>query len=353
MEVRGREVTYPRLLLAAVVLVTLSAFVFAVGTSAAAFGSYNHGWDGSSDLRSLAGDADADVHVARSTAAYRTGESDRTTAFVLGPTDSYGESDVGAMSSFLDRGGTVVVAADGGSQSNRLLEALGVESRFDGRQLRDEQRSYRNPALPVASPVGESSLTRDVSQVTLNHATVVRPADDGSVLVNSSSFSYLDANENAELDDSEPVREYPVVVREERGNGSVILVSDASVFINAMLERPDNRQFARNLLTDSEAVLFDYSHRDGVPTAVALARDASASPLVQWMTVVAFVGVAGVAWRTAPGLPDRFAAGATADSAAEESSYEAVVARLADEYPEWDDERIERVARSMTRDGPR
>jgi len=77
----------------------------------------------------------------------------------------------------------------------------------------------------------------------------------------------------------------------------VILVSDASVFINTMLEQPDNEQFARNLLTDSEAVLFDYSNRDGIPTAVALVQTASDLPILQWLTVAAFVAIAGVAWR--------------------------------------------------------
>lgn len=352
MKVRGREVTYPHLLLAAVVLVTLTALVIAVGTSSATFGSYNYDWDGSSDLRTLAGDSGADVRVSQSTAAYQTAEGDRTTAFVLGPTDSYSESEAGAMAEFVDRGGTLVIAADGGTQTNRLLEDLSVDSRFDGRQLRDEQRYYRSPALPVASPVGESSLTRGVSQVTLNHGTAVSPADDGTVLVNSSAFSYLDANANDALDDDEPVRQYPVVVLEERGDGSVILVGDASVFINTMLERPDNGQFARNLLTDSETVLFDYSHRDGVPTAVALLQESSNSPAVQWLSVATLAAVAGVAWRKTAGIP-RQSGDAAAEAPARRSADEATAARIAEQYPEWDDDRVERVARSVTRDGNR
>jgi len=200
VEIRGHEATYPRLLLGVLLLVTLSVTVVAVGTSSAAFASYNHDWDGSSDLRALAEESGAEITVARSTAEYRDAERERTTAFVLGPTDSYADSEVETISTFVDRGGTVVIAADGGSQTNQLLHGLGVESEFDGRQLRDEQRFYRSPALPVASPVAESPLTRDVSQVTLNHGTAVTPAEDGEVLVNSSAFSYLDTNANAELD---------------------------------------------------------------------------------------------------------------------------------------------------------
>jgi len=304
VDVRGRELTYPRLLLVAVLLVTLSVMVVAVGTSSAAFSSYNYEWDGSSDLRTLAEESGADVHVARSTAEYRNVESDRTTALVLGPTGSYAESEVGAMTAFIESGGTLVVAADGGAGTNRLLDGLGVESEFDGRQLRDEQRFHRSPALPIASPVAESTLTQDVSRITLNHGTAVSPSDDATVLANSSAFSYLDTNANAELDDDEPVRQYPVIVREEQGNGSVVLVSDASVFINTMLERSDNRQLAVNVLADSETVLFDYSNRDGIPPAVAFIHGGSESPIIQWLTVAVVAVVAGVAWRRIAGASD-------------------------------------------------
>jgi len=80
----------------------------------------------------------------------------------------------------------------------------------------------------------------------------------------------------------------------------VILVSDASVFINEMLERPDNQQLARNLLTTSETVLLDYQHRDGIPTAVALVHTAADAPILQWMIVAVLTVGVGIAWSKTP-----------------------------------------------------
>lgn len=349
MAIRGHEVTYPHLLLIAVLLCTLSVATIAVGTSSAAFGPYNYGWNGSSDFRSLAEDSEAEVTVAHSTAAYHPVNDDQTTAFVLGPTDSYTESEAQSVSAFINRGGTVVIAADGSRQTNQLLETIGVDSRFDGRQLRDEQRHHRNPALPYASPVEDSPLTQNGSRLTLNHATVVSPANNGEVLVNSSAFSYLDANANDELDDAEPVRQYPVVVREEHGNGSVILVSDASIFTNAMLDRPANEQFARNVLTDSETVLLDYSHSNGIPTVIVLLQAASDSRVVQWVSGLALIAGAGVAWRVTPSFPHQLDDDSSAETAAPQSEYEATAARIAEQHPEWDADQVERATKSVMR----
>lgn len=345
----GYNMTYPRLLFAVVSIVTLSVLVIAVGTSTAAFGSYNYNWDGTSDLRTLAGESGADVQIARSTVEYQNVDSDRSTAFVLRPTDPYTESDVQTIAEYIDRGGTVVVAADGGEQTNQLLAELDVDSRFDERQLRDEHHYYQSPALPIASTVADSSQTQDVSEITLNHGTAIVPSDGGTILLNSSEFSYIDVNENAELDDSEPIGQHPVIVREKRGDGSVILVSDASVFINTMLERPDNQQFAENLLADSETVVFDYSQRDDIPTAVALILTASDSPIIQWLTVAVFVVIAGLVWRRHPSS-DQVDVESDTETTPNGSSYEAVVEKVAEQYPEWEDERVERVARSITRE---
>jgi|AntDeeMinimDraft_6_1070357.scaffolds.fasta_scaffold02342_5 hypothetical protein len=351
MQLRGHELTYPHLLFAIVILITVGVCIAALGTSTATFGAYNHDWDGASDLRSLAANSGSEVQVLRSSAGYHEVEAEQATAFVLSPTASYTGSEAQAISTFLERGGTVVVAADSGSQTNQLLAALDVDSRFDGQQLRDEQRYYRSPALPVASPAHESPVTRNISQITLNHGTAVAPSENADALVNSSSFSYLDSNSNAELDSSEPIHQYPVVVREDVANGSVILVSDASVFINEMLERPDNQQLARNLLTTSETVLLDYQHRDGIPTAVALVHTAADAPILQWMIVAVLTVGVGIAWSKTPIHSDRSNFESPADETHSDRNHDDVVAKISERHPEWNAERVERVARSITRNG--
>lgn len=291
MQINGYELTYPRLLLAGILLITVTTAIFGLSTSSVAFGSHNPSWDGARDLRSVAATNGADVELTQSVAAYNSQSANQTTAFVLSPTDAYAQSDVEAVSGFLDRGGTVIVAEDFGTPANSLLRELGVTARFDGRLLRDEQHYYRGPAFPVALNVADSPLTANVSRLTLNHGTAIEPTANSTVVVNSSEFTYFDENHNGELDESEVVRERPVVVTERIDDGRVILVSDPSMFINAMLDAPDNRQFVQNLVADSNHVLIDYSHRSGVPWAVAIVLAVAESPLRQLVVVVSLVGI--------------------------------------------------------------
>lgn len=348
MRVRGYEITYPRVIFAAVLLVTLTTTVVAVGTSSAAYGSYNYDWDGTSDLRTVAADADTDVDIVRSTAGYERADAERATALVLEPTEPYSEAEAQTVATFLDRGGTVVVAAEGDGEANRLLADIGVDSQFDGRRLRDEQRHYRSPALPIGSPVSEGPTTSNVSQVTLNHGTAVTASDRATALVNSSAFSYLDANANGELDPEEPIREYPIAVREDVGNGSVILISDGSVFINGMLDRTDNRQFTRNLVGASDALLIDHQRRAGIPNAVGFVLTTADSPRrLLLLLALALVTAAGVAWRRGSNDTDE----SGSESAEATDATRAVIRRrLADRHPDWDAERVERVASEGTTD---
>ena len=289
LQIRGFELTYPRILFGTVLLITVIGIGIGLVTSSAAYGPYNHDWDGTSDLRTLAGGAGADVEIVGLSIEYQEANAEKATAFILEPSEPYSDSETQEIESFLNRGGTVVVASGSGGSANHLLTELDIESRFDGYRLRDEQRYYRSPAFPVAAPTQDTWVTENVSQLTLNHGTAVTPSDDGLVLINSSEFSYLDVNANHQLDEDEPIREHPVVVQEDVESGSVIIVSDLSVFINGMLERTDNHQFAKNIVTGSETVLFDIQDEDAVPSVIAFSMIAVGSPYMLILFAVIFV----------------------------------------------------------------
>ena len=354
--------SWPQLLLAALVVTVALTGVVAASTSQTAFGAYNAAWDGASDLRDIASDEDTEAVVALNTSAYATADSNGTIAVVLSPDEPYTTAERTRVAEFVESGGTLVVAEDYGQQSTPLLSALGVETRFDGAPLRDEQEYYRSPAFPVASNVTESPETEGVDQLTLNHGTSLRTnasANDTTVLVSSSEFSYLDRNRNESLDDSEELASRPVVVREQVGNGTVYVVSDPSVFINAMVERPGNEQFARNLVADQETVLLDYSHKSGTPPLRVAVLTLQDTPL--WQVLLAVVGLSAVVWNgrlrrrlravedsasRLTGGPDRQAA----ELALSEAHPDDVVAYLARQHPEWDEERLRRVMRGVIRD---
>jgi hypothetical protein len=72
----------------------------------------------------------------------------------------------------------------------------------------------------------------------------------------------------------------------------VVAVSDPSLFLNAMLDRPGNTAFVEWLFADADTVLLDYSHAGGRPPLIALLTALRASPAAQ--VSLGLLGVAGV-----------------------------------------------------------
>jgi hypothetical protein len=342
--VRGYSLTYPRLLLVALVVTTAVSGGYAAATSTAAFGSYNPGWDGSQSFRALA-EANADTTVARDTSAYASTNASETTAVVLSPDSRYSDADVRRVRSFLDDGGTLVVAGDLTDGPNRLLDAVGAASSLDGRLVRDERNYYRTPALPVATNVSEP-LAGDVDSLTLNHATVVTASANATVLVRTSAYAYLDENRNGSLDATETIESRPVVVSENLGNGTVVVASDPSVFINAMLDREGNRQFATHLVSQRSHVLLDYSHSSDLPAAaVVLLAIEESQPL---QLGIGF-GMLALAAGLRPAISAIAGAVTGLRSGDDESivSEDVVVAAVAARHPDWDESTLRRVTQSI------
>ncbi|GAA0220601.1 DUF4350 domain-containing protein [Halobaculum roseum] len=368
------ELNYPRALLAGLVAVLVVAVAFAGGTSAAAFGSYNPAWDGASQLRAVGENAGAEVTVLTNASEYDAVDPDGTVAVVLSPDRPYTAAERDRLRRFVERGGTLVVAEDFGDHGNALLAGTGSSLRVDGRTLRDEREYYRSPALPVAPTVTDHPLTAGVDRLTLNHGTTVVPASsanastvagtNATVLANSSRFSYLDGDGDAELDDDERLRARPVAAVEPVGDGRVVVVSDPSAFINAMLERPNNRRFAAAVFGAHDRVLLDYSHTAGQPPLAALAlalRKSSLATALVGAGLLAGVGLwtrrpwTGRSWagRSLARLPwvgrrgdDRSRSGPGSGPAADheapvdEGTY---AASLATRHPDWDAAKIRRV----------
>lgn len=347
------EWSWPQLLLWGLALAVLVGIVIALSTSTAAFGAYNPGWDGASGLSDLADDADTDTRIALNTTVYARATPNRTIAVILSPDDPYGETDRARLRAFVADGGTLVVAEDVGPVGNTLLAAVGAETRFDGRPVRDERHHYRSPAFPTATNVSDAPETEGVEQVTLNHGTTLRTDasdNDTRVLVRTSGFAYLDANRNEQLDDAESLAPRPVVVSERIGNGTVIAISDPSLFINAMLDRPGNRRLVRNLFGTHERAVLDYSgHGEQPPLSVALLALRGSLPL---QAVLGALGIGTVlVWSRRPEqlrrpvvwLRKRRANGPAGERDDGLVDVDTLAAYLRREHPDWDERRVRRV----------
>ncbi|MEF8859036.1 MAG: DUF4350 domain-containing protein [Halolamina sp.] len=347
----------PQLLLVALVLTVALTGVVAASTSQSALGAYNPAWDGASDLRDLVSDEGAESLVALNTTSYTTTEPNGTIAVILSPDEAYSPSERTRVTSFVEQGGTLVVAEDYGPHTRPLLGALGVQTRIDGAPLRDEQAYYRSPAFPLATNVSESPETAGVDQLTLNHGTSLRTnrsINGTTVLASSSEFAYLDRNRTESLDDSEELTSRPVVVRETVGEGAVYVVADPSLFINAMLERPGNAQFARNLFGAHERVLLDYSHLTGTPPLMRAVLILQGTPF--WQVLLAVLGLSAIVWngrlreqlvtlRDWATAPEEQAGGL----ALSEADPDAFLASLSRQHPDWDEQRLRRVMRGVIR----
>lgn len=302
MQLGGHEIDVPRAVLGLFTVVVVGALVYGGATSVAAFGAFNPSWDGTSEIRGLAGDAGADTEIATNTTSYAT-HGNETVAVIVAPSEPYDDADIDRIEAFLDRGGTLLIAARDGA-ANDLLERLNADARLDGALLRDDRSHYRGPALPEATNVSNHPLTADVDALTLNYGTAVDPGGS-TVLIATSNYGYLDRNDNGRVDDDETLDSYPVATTERVADGRVIVVSDGSAFINVMADRPGNRAFATNAFNGSETVLMDTSHGGDVPPVIAGVLTVRNSPPVQG-GLVGLALVAVFAWqrRLYPGRSD-------------------------------------------------
>jgi hypothetical protein len=352
------DINYPRVVLIVLLIGLNIGLIGAVTTSSTPYGPFNGEWDGTSELRQTIS-GDATVNLAHQTEAYETDSPDETVAFIIAPQQEYTPSETARIRQFVSQGGTLVVTADS-NQTNQLLAGLSVTSRLDGRLIRDERENYQNASLPVATNVSPHPLTEGVESVTLNYGTVINTSAAASTkqsaeeqptyLINTSSFSYLDGNRNNTLDDSEQLASRPVAVSESVGNGRVVLVSDGSLFTNAMLDQSDNRQFAQQLATNQSRVILDYSHGHPLPPLVYGLLVVQGTPLLQFaLGLVVLSGI--LIWYRRPSIPilDREEGDETSTPSSTQLDGEELTEFLETKYPEWNDAHIERVTKAIIR----
>lgn len=252
---RGKEAATIGLLSAGILILALG-FTFPTKCD---FDVRNSKWNGLSELQSRY----ETVRVSNlKTLQDEVIEPSQSTLLLIGPTKPFTAEEAGEVKSFLRFGGRVVLADDFGS-GNDLLEELGVNGRFSNLFLKDYVFQGGDPKLPVVENVEVFPLTENVSSISLNYATTLSGLDENSrILAQSSSFSYIVENADQRSENSEAEGPLPVLAEVEaiRGeNGRLILLSDPSVFINAMLERENNRALLKSLM-GGKRVYIDTDH---------------------------------------------------------------------------------------------
>ncbi|WP_336362019.1 DUF4350 domain-containing protein [Halalkalicoccus salilacus] len=339
-----RNRSYPRLVLYALVIALGIGLIVGASTSGAAFGTYTHSWEGTSELRSEAHTAGAETIVATDTTQYEDTQAEGTVGIAIATDEPYDPEDRERITDFVRRGGTLVIADDIG-HTNQLLQEMGASTRIEGEPLRDEREYYRSPALPIATQTADHPYVSDSESFTLNYGTALAP-NGADVLIQSSEYAYLDTNRNQQFDGDESLGARPVMTTEEIGEGQVVVISDSSSLINVMLERPGNRAFVEQLFAAHDRVLIDQSQATDLP-ALALAmlalRD---SAVLQLLFVTGLIGAVAVLDQQ-PGwlqrLRDRFGRSGEVERLDVELQPTDLRAILEAQHPEWDANRRERV----------
>ncbi|WP_161569997.1 DUF4350 domain-containing protein [Salinigranum halophilum] len=271
--------SWPRVVLSMLVLAVLLTLVIAGSTTTEAFGTYNPGWEGSTTIRELGASTGASVEIITETTPYTQAQPGSTVIIAIAPSDQYDDQDLARIRSFVRAGGMLVVAEDVGGGGNRLLSGVGAETRFDNKIVRDLRFHGPTAEMPLATEVSPDPLTRNVETVMLNNGTTLvtenetgsliplgssNATRDASVLISTSSYSVVDSDGDGDLDD-ERLQSYPVMAVETVGNGRVVAVSDASLFINSMQDEASNQALVSAILTGHERILLDYSHAEEQP----------------------------------------------------------------------------------------
>jgi len=179
---------------------------------------------------------------------------------ILIPYLDFSPTELETVRNFIIQGGILILADDYG-YGNQILEYLGFRARFSGQPLLDPLINYKTEWFPQISRFKSSSLTNNIDNLVLNHATCLLDVEAADVLASSSSFSFLDLNGNQIREESEPAGPLPVIAQHNLGSGQVILIADPSLFINGMETLGDNDKFIQNIAALTTAdFLIDQSH---------------------------------------------------------------------------------------------
>ncbi len=189
---------------------------------------------------------------------------------IAGPDMPFSQGRVSEVASFLESGGVVVLMDDFG-EGNSLLEGLGAPVRINGSPLLDPLFMEKSRHYPRVSAPGGSDADGGV-EVTMDYASALEIVPGAGqhgvrVLLESSAFSYLDADGDGEHDAGEPQGPLPVAAEVPYGKGRLVVVSDSSILINSVCGiSGGNAEFVRAIAgAGKRAILIDYGNNEASP----------------------------------------------------------------------------------------
>lgn len=294
-------------------LLALAVAPFVVGTDARHLSAFRDGPEemglARAELSSAVASLDAITATPHALADVK--EPTRALYVAVGTERRYDADEAAAVLEFLRSGGNVLLADEGGFGTDVAREAGWA---FGSQRLLDTRNHRGDPRLPVTD--ARAAQGGETYRVLLNSPSVLTEvAPSGALVLASTSAaqhpngSYLDINGNGEIDLADPPGPFPLVVRAKVGEGTLLLVADTGLFMDAQLAQPgyDNgaylRALVRSLVPADGRVLFDEArHAPPASTALwdhavrALGR-ATTGALAPFLLVGALLALTLLAWR--------------------------------------------------------
>jgi hypothetical protein len=233
---------YPLLIFAGIFLLIVPTVVPVLKTSAD-FCMLSTNWNGCSQFAKVLAERGNIVWIIN---PYNTLDLDENgVLIVVGPDVDFSSLEIKAVSNFLNRGGTLLLADDFGT-ANTLIAGLEIDWKFYDRPLGDIFYDKRAD-FPVVARIEDPGLAYNVEKLVLNVPSVITGSEGEAF---SSKVSVVGGKR----------RSYPIMAETSYGEGRVILLSDPDIVINDMMT--ENRNFVENLVAylGSDLFYFDDAH---------------------------------------------------------------------------------------------
>jgi hypothetical protein len=178
---------------------------------------------------------------------------------IVVPYTSFNTGELTQMKQFVENGGKLILMDDFG-YGNSFLVYAGVPARFDNNPLLDPLFNYKNEYFPRILDFNAGVTGSGVKLLAFNHGSALSGVTQSQATAWSSSMSFLDTNQNGNLDPGEPQGPFAVAASISLGGGTIDLVSDSSLIMNAAPGTNDNNAFVSYLINSNGTpvkVLFD------------------------------------------------------------------------------------------------
>jgi Domain of unknown function (DUF4350) len=184
---------------------------------------------------------------------------------IIGPSVGFSRSESSQIHTFLQSGGTVLLADDFGT-GNNLLKDLNVTMRFSPTGIAALYFYSKNPSFPIVTDFTSNPVTRNLTAIITERPSYIENSTGARILAMTSPFSFIDFNGNGEPSTNETLRPYPIIVEESVGKGLLILVSDPGVFTNQLVPLYGNRDLFLNILNVAGGhLVYDAYHLESAP----------------------------------------------------------------------------------------